>query len=437
MKRILGAFLISLMIISCNNSTSQDKNGKFIEWGLKNTQKIETIELSENQNDINSLKQIVGKSEVVCLGESRHDIHEQFKLKHRFIQYLVEEMNFKTFVLEASFPYSNKINDYVLYGNGNIDELMSNMPGWFIWDTQEISGILKWVRVYNEKQDHENKVKFYGIDIVAPNNALEQIFEFLQKVDKAYYDKVQTANFARTIIDDSQWQSTFQRYAGLEEEEKQTLINNYNELFQHIKQNETNYINNSSKSEYDWMLQIAYSANQANNMFTETDRLKMGLIRDNAMANTSLWIKERNEKLIIWAHNVHIARSEFIMNMFPENPIRGMGYILNEELKDNMVSIGGSFNQGEFQNENRTFEPAEINTIDGSLAKFKMDYFILDLRGQSEDKTVKEWLNTNNVIRGQEFEMICIPKQSFDAMFFTNIISKVQYNPATLERRRN
>jgi erythromycin esterase len=172
-------------------------------------------------------------------------------------------------------------------------------------------------------------------------------------------------------------------------------------------------------------------------MFTETDRLKMGLIRDNAMANISLWIKKRNKKLIIWAHNVHIAKSEFTMNMFPENPIQGMGYILNQELKDKMISIGASFNQGEFQNENRTFEPAEINTIDGTLAKLKMDYFILNFKGPSEDKAVEKWLNTKNLIRGQEFEMTCIPIKSFDAMFFTNTISKVNYNPTTLERFRN
>ena len=135
MNRILGVFLFLLVAISCRNSSSQDKNDKFTEWALKNSQKIETIELSENQTDLNSLKQIIGEAEVVCLGESRHDIHEQFMLKHRFIKYLVEEMNFTTFVLEGSFPYSNNINDFILNGNGNIDELMADMPGWFLWDT--------------------------------------------------------------------------------------------------------------------------------------------------------------------------------------------------------------------------------------------------------------------------------------------------------------
>jgi erythromycin esterase len=437
MKNILGTLLILLVTVSCNNSSSQGKSDKFSEWALKNSQKIETVEVTEKHNDLKLLKQVVGNAEVVCLGESRHDIHEQFMLKYRFIKYLVEEMDFTCFVLEASLPYSNKINDYILDGNGNIDEIMADMPGWFLWDTQEMKEILNWLRDFNQNPKNDKKVTFYGIDIVAPNNALDQIFEYLQKVDKAYYEKIQNNNFARNIIEDNQWQTSLQRYSELSEEEKQALIKNYNDLFQHIKENEKQYIDSSTESEYNWALILSYSANEANRMFTETDRLKMGLIRDNAMANIVLWIKERNEKLIIWAHNVHIAKSEVTMDMFPENPIQGMGYILNQELKDKMISIGASFNQGEFENENRTFEPAETSTIDGTLAKLNMDYFILNFKGQSEDKAVEKWLNTENVIRGQEFEMSCIPVKSFDAMFFTNTISKVNYNPTTLERFRN
>jgi erythromycin esterase len=437
MKNILGTFLILFLAVSCNNSSSQKKNDSFSDWAFKNSQKIETIEIRGNQDDLSLLKKIVDKAEVVCLGESRHDIHEQFQLKHRFIKYLVEEMNFKTFALEASLPYSNRINDHILNGNGNIDEIMSNMPGWFLWDTQEMKNILNWLNEYNKGQDIGNKVNFYGIDIVAPNNGLDQIFEYIQNVDKPYFEQTKNKKFGRSIIEDSQWQNSLQNYSLLSEEEKQILIKNYNGLFEHIKQNKENYIAKSSENEYDWILELSYSANEANKMFAETDRLKMGLIRDNAMANISLWIKERNEKLIIWAHNVHIGKSEFIMNMFPENPIQGMGYVLNQKLKDNMISIGASFNQGEFRDENVTFEPAEPKTIDGTLTKLKTDYFILDLKGNSENKDVENWLNTNKVIRGQGFEMTCIPKKSFDAIFFTNIISKVNYNQITLDKLRN
>ncbi len=109
MKNTLGVILALLITASCNNSTSRINNNQLTIWASKNSQKIKTLELTENQDDLNLLKQIAGEAEVVCLGEIRHDIHEQFKLKHRYIKYLVEEMNFRTFILEASFPYSNKV----------------------------------------------------------------------------------------------------------------------------------------------------------------------------------------------------------------------------------------------------------------------------------------------------------------------------------------
>ncbi|RKY80999.1 hypothetical protein DRQ07_04880 [candidate division KSB1 bacterium] len=172
-------------------------------------------------------------------------------------------------------------------------------------------------------------------------------------------------------------------------------------------------------------------------MFSEEDRFKMGLIRDNAMANIALWIKERNRKIIIWAHNVHIAKSEFTMNMFPDTPIKGMGYILNQELKDKMISIGASFNQGEFQNESRIFGHAGSGTIDGTLARLNMNYFILNLKSKSANSEVEKWLNTRNNLRGQDFEMTCVPVKSFDAVYFTDKISKVNYNPETLRKITN
>ncbi|MCK5638230.1 MAG: erythromycin esterase family protein, partial [Flavobacteriaceae bacterium] len=355
----------------------------------------------------------------------------------RFIKYLVEEMGFTTFILEASLPYSNKINDYILNGKGNLNEIMSGMPGWFLWDTQEMTNLLNWIREFNKNTTNNKKVKFYGIDIVAPNNGLEQIFKYLQKVDKPYLEQINNENFGRSIIEDNQWQTSQQRYSELPEGEKQILLKNYNTLFEHIKLNKENYISKSSENEYDWILKLSYSAKEANKMFSETDRLKMGLIRENAMANITFWIKERNKNIILWSHNLHIAKSEFTMSIMPENEIKGMGYILNQKFGNSMVSIGASFNQGKFQNENITFEPAAPNTIDGTLAKLNTDYFILNLKGNSENNDIEEWLNKDNVMRVQSFEMICIPKKSFDAIFFTNTISKVNYNPTTLERLRN
>lgn len=428
MKNIVLFILVSLLITSCKNSL----NEHIKEFALKNSTKIETIEFNGNKNDLSSLKQIVGDAEVVCLGESRHDIHEQFEIKKQFIKYLIEELGFTTIALEGSLPYSNRINNYILNGKGNIDQIMAEMPGWFLWDTKEIKELFLWLKKYN--LNAKNKINFFGIDIVAPNDGLTQIFDYLYKVDSPFSQEINNKYFAQNIINDNQWQSTFESYSQLTQEEKEKLIKNYNELYNHIHSNKSLYISNSSLSDYVWILQLTYSVREANNMFTSDDRIKMGLIRDNAMANNSVWIKNKNDKMIIWAHNVHIAKSEFVMSMFPETKIKGMGYILNQNLNEKLVSIGASFNKGEFENENRTFQPAEPNSIDGMLSSIGMEYFIFNLHKQSENEKIKEWFNQEQSMRGQEFEVNLIPNKAFDAIFFTNSISKVKYNPITLEK---
>lgn len=92
-KYILGIIFVLLTITSCSNSVTKNNINPFVEWAKKNATEIETLELTEKQNDLDQLKQIIGNAEFVCLGENRHDIHEQFLLKHRFIKYLVEEID--------------------------------------------------------------------------------------------------------------------------------------------------------------------------------------------------------------------------------------------------------------------------------------------------------------------------------------------------------
>ena len=127
-----------MTISSCKNSSVNSDGDPLSSWLSSSSYEIESLELLETQNDLKGLRDIVGDAKVVCLGESRHDIREQFQLKHRFIKFLVEEMDFSIFILEASLPYAERINFYLQNGEGNIDEILANMPGWFLWDTEDM-----------------------------------------------------------------------------------------------------------------------------------------------------------------------------------------------------------------------------------------------------------------------------------------------------------
>lgn len=64
------------------------------------------------------LKQIIGNARVVALGEATHGTREFFQMKHRILEFLVREMGFTTFGIEATCAESNRVNDYVHTGVG-------------------------------------------------------------------------------------------------------------------------------------------------------------------------------------------------------------------------------------------------------------------------------------------------------------------------------
>lgn len=434
---IVSQILISLFLVSCLNSGNGDDQTPFFNQIRNSTSEIKTLELSENQDDLNSLNRIVGDARLVCLGESRHDIREQFQLKHRFIKYLVEEFDFSVFILEASMPYAELINNYIRRGEGDLDELLARMPGWFLWDTREISEILRWMRTYNMDPENANKLQFHGIDIVAPSYALNSVLSFLKKVDVRNYEDFSKLDYKQDQIDDTWWMTTYERFSQLSESEKIDLKANYQRMYDHVLRNESLFISKSSSNEYAWILRQAFCALKACEMFTAGSRLEMGLIRDSAMAENSQWIINSTDgKAIIWAHNVHVTRGEFTMTGYEES-IKGMGYILGQELQNDMITIGASFNRGDFGDWGQTFSPAEKGTIDGVIATTGFRYGLFDLKAKSGSAEVEKWLNSPQVMIGQGFNMTCVPSEAWDAIFFIDSVGRTVPNPASMTKFRN
>ena len=62
-----------------------------------------TAEAGGDYSDLAPLKQIVGNARIVSLGEGTHGTREFFQMKHRILEYLVKEMGFTMFAIEATW----------------------------------------------------------------------------------------------------------------------------------------------------------------------------------------------------------------------------------------------------------------------------------------------------------------------------------------------
>lgn len=436
--KVLG-FAIFTLCTSYQSNSQQPEKQAFIEWAKEHTHELSIADAPAGSENLVPLSEITGDARIIALGESRHDIREQFLLKHRMMRDLVEELGFTTFMLESSLPYAYQLNAWLMAGEGNLEELLAGMPGWFIWDVEEMKAVFEWMRAYNEKQANTDKIQFHGIDITAPNEALDSIFSYLRSVDPAAHQHFQTRDFAQDQINDAYWPATLERYVNMSPDRKDSLANNYSQLFDHIRKHRSEYIAQSSLPAYRKILLFTSCAHEANRMFSAESRLGMGLIRDQAMAANISYIMDSlapQQKAMIWAHNVHIAASTFRMTG-EEGRIKGMGALLEEKYQDDYVALGASFKQGRLQNQNQEIPPAPAHFVDGTFAELEKKAFLLDLQNLPKDNQAAAWMQKEQILQAQGFEMSCIPLDAFDAFFFIDHISQVTFSTSSAQRFRD
>jgi erythromycin esterase len=73
-----------------------------IDWLKKNAIPIKSVEAGNGFADLQPLKRILADARVVGLGEATHGTREFFQFKRRMVEFLVREMNFNVFAIEAS-----------------------------------------------------------------------------------------------------------------------------------------------------------------------------------------------------------------------------------------------------------------------------------------------------------------------------------------------
>src|SRR5205823_5183417 len=82
--------------------------------------------------------------------------------------------------MEANWPESLAINDYVLNGTGDAEEALDSFHFW-TWNTEEVLNMIRWMRKYNQDPKHTNKVKFLGFDMQVAYVAVRNAERYLEK----------------------------------------------------------------------------------------------------------------------------------------------------------------------------------------------------------------------------------------------------------------
>src|SRR5215467_5452446 len=90
-----------------------------LDWIRTSAIALNTVEPGQGFADLNRLGGLIGNARIVSLGEATHGTREFFQLKHRLLEYLVAELGFTVFGIEANYPECLRVNEYVLDGAGD------------------------------------------------------------------------------------------------------------------------------------------------------------------------------------------------------------------------------------------------------------------------------------------------------------------------------
>ncbi len=153
-----------------------------IGWIRQHAVPLATPEAGHGFAELRPIKSIIGNAHLVCLGEATHGTREFFQLKHRLLEFLVSEMGFTVFGIEATMPEAFDVNEYVLTGTGDPTKALAGLYFW-TWDTREVLEMIRWMRRYNADPLHKKKVKFYGFDMQSSPRAVKVTLRYLRRVD--------------------------------------------------------------------------------------------------------------------------------------------------------------------------------------------------------------------------------------------------------------
>jgi erythromycin esterase len=385
------------------------------------------------------MKAVIGSARIVALGEATHGTREFFQLKHRLLEFLVTEMGFTTFAIEANWPESLAVNDYVLHGKGNPAKALAGLHFW-TWNTEEVLDQIQWMRRYNAHNTHKTKVIFAGFDAQFTALAATTIKGYLTRVDPAF-----AAGIAPRLV---LFEKEYRDYSTLSEADVDALHSTVQDLAERLRAEERTYVARSTVQEWRLACQHARILRQVDEQRRAGgDDKTRYMIRDKAMAENVAWILENEGprcKMVVWAHNGHVARDP--RGIF-DGAVVSMGMHLARRFDAELVVVGFAFGEGGFQavvkekEGNRrpirevSIGPAPDETLDAVLARTGIPLFILDLRHVDEDAT--QWLQQSQVTReiGAFFEdpedmlHTIVPVARYDVIAFVARTTRARPNP--------
>ena len=299
-------------------------------WIEGNVVPFDGAHLSLPHDDLAFLPDVVGDARLVALGENTHGTRDFFEMKARVLRFLVEEMGFDTFGIEATWPEARRLDRYVRTGEGDPEVLLTGLYFW-TWRTESVLEMIEWMRAHNEVG---GDIGFHGVDMQYPGMALHNVREYFESVDPPRAAEIaEDLDCLGRHANDASGRMTGNY--GNQPDEYQTECETAMEGVRAVlEDNREIYEAAGGEDAFAVAHQSLRVAFQFHLMVVGRQH------RDESMAENTVWVHERqgpDSRMVLWAHNYHVSTA-----------MGAQGYWLRRTYGDDMVVIGFSHQRGRF-----------------------------------------------------------------------------------------
>ena len=302
MRNSIIAYLIFSFCFGCKQSDIE----KYVKT---QTVPIESVSADFTSfDDLLPLKNAIGNSRIVMLGEQDHGDAPTFLAKTRIIKYLHEELGFNVLAFESDFYSLTEGWDQLAKKPGNIDTFLSKNI-FSIWAKCDACTPLFYNYIPATAKT-DNPLQIAGFDnqiflSFAKNNLLTALDSVLINLQIFH---TQTKDYKDSVL------------VGID-----SLINAKYPLsspFLSYIQEKLEFVSSEMRQkkyadEYWHIIIQNLIALSKQYSFYKNDFIKSNIVRDQQMAKNLEWIADKkypNEKIIVWAANGHIMKNTDSIN---------------------------------------------------------------------------------------------------------------------------
>jgi erythromycin esterase len=347
-----------------------------LDWLRAHAVPFETDRAGSGFDDLRTLKPMIGDARIVALGEATHGTAEFFRMKHRLTEYLASELGFTVFAIEASMPEAARLNDYVLRGEGDPEELLRGLYFW-TWDTREVLDMILWMRELNASG--RGRIEFLGFDMQEPRVAAANVRASVAKAEPGYSSELARAYAGLETLD-------LAADGGEDAAALRELIAALERVRDHLAEERDRLVEALGAEEADWAIQNARIVAQA-----VTVRRAGPEYRDRCMAENVDWIlaqRPPGTRAVLWAHNGHVARRP-----------GAMGGFLAGRHGDDYLAAGFAFHEGSYTAiargqglRSNAARPSRPGSVEWAFHRAGLPRAVLDLRAARGGEGEAGWL---------------------------------------------